>query len=54
MARTNANQFEIATFTGHSFTSITKILKHYLALDQTMGNNAIKKMVKYLEGNLMK
>lgn len=54
LARAGADQFEIATITGHTFTSITQIFKHYLSLDQNMANRAIKKMVKHLEGQLIK
>lgn len=48
LARAGATPYEIAAITGHTFTSINTILKHYLALHQEMADNAIDKMVDWL------
>jgi hypothetical protein len=40
---------EIASITGHKPASIYTILKHYLALDAELADNAVRKLVDYME-----
>ena len=40
---------QIAAITGHSLTSITGIIKHYLVLQPAMANTAIAKLSAWLE-----
>jgi hypothetical protein len=40
---------EIASITGHKPASIYTILKHYLALDAELADNAVRKLVEYME-----
>lgn len=49
LARAGCTPYEIASITGHSFTSIHKILQHYLALHPDMADAAIGKLVKWME-----
>lgn len=48
-ARAGCTVPEIASITGHSLASIYSILKHYLALDAELADNAVKKLVDYME-----
>jgi transposase len=48
-ARAGSTKPEIASITGHSLASIYTILKHYLALDAELADNAVKKLVDYME-----
>ncbi|KIZ39066.1 MULTISPECIES: hypothetical protein [Rhodopseudomonas] len=48
-ARAGCTVPEIASITGHSLASIYGILKHYLALDGELADNAVKKLVDYME-----
>jgi integrase len=48
-ARAGCTVPEIASITGHSLASIYAILKHYLALDAELADNAVKKLVDYME-----
>jgi integrase len=48
-ARAGATIPEIASITGHSLASIYTILKHYLALDAELADNAVRKLVDYME-----
>lgn len=48
-ARAGSTVPEIAAITGHSLKSIYDILKHYLALDGEMADNAVKKLVDYMQ-----
>lgn len=40
---------EICAITGHSLTSATRVLKHYLAIHPEMGDSAIRKMVAWYD-----
>ncbi|OKO67651.1 hypothetical protein AC629_42600 [Bradyrhizobium sp. NAS80.1] len=48
-ARAGSTVPEIASITGHSLASIYQILKHYLALDGELADNAVKKLVEWME-----
>lgn len=48
-ARAGCTVPEIASITGHSLASIYSILKHYLALDAHLADNAVQKLVDYME-----
>ncbi len=48
-ARASSTVPEIASITGHTPASIYTILKHYLALDAELADNAVKKLVEYME-----
>ena len=48
-ARAGSTVPEIASITGHSLASIYRILKHYLALDAELADNAVKKLVDWME-----
>lgn len=48
-ARAGATVPEIASITGHSLRSVYTILKHYLALDAHLADNAVRKLVEYME-----
>lgn len=48
-ARAGSTVPEIAAITGHSPASIYTILKHYLALDAELADNAVRKLVDYME-----
>lgn len=48
-ARAGCTIPEIASITGHSLKTIYDILKHYLALDAHLADNAVKKLVAYME-----
>jgi integrase len=48
-ARAGATVPEIASITGHSLASIYQVLKHYLALDAEMADNAVQKLVDWME-----
>lgn len=50
LARAGCTIPEICAITGHELGSATQILKHYLALDPTMADAAIAKMVEWYEG----
>ncbi len=41
---------EICAITGHSFATATAILKHYLAMNEELADNAMAKMVAWFEG----
>lgn len=47
-ARAGATVPEIAAITGHSLASIHSILKHYLALDGHLADNAVNKLVDWM------
>jgi hypothetical protein len=49
MARSQADVYEIARVTGHSFATIHDILKHNLALHPEMADAAIGKLVKFMQ-----
>ena len=40
---------EIRAITGHSMKTITEVLKHYLALDETMADQAIARLKRWME-----
>ena len=40
---------EIAAITGHTLTSITEIIKHYLVLQTEMADSAIAKLTAWLD-----
>jgi hypothetical protein len=40
---------EIASITGHTLASIYAILKHCQALDAELADNAVRKLVDYME-----
>lgn len=48
-ARAGCTVPEIASITGHAMASIYSILKHYLALDAELADNAVNKLVDYME-----
>jgi len=48
-ARAGSEVPEIASITGHSMRSVYDILKHYLALDAHLADNAVRKLVEYME-----
>jgi hypothetical protein len=48
-ARAGCTHLEIAAITGHTPGSILTILKHYLALDAHLADNAVRKLVDYME-----
>lgn len=48
-ARAGCTVPEIASITGHSLKSVYTILKHYLALDGHLADNAVAKLVDYME-----
>lgn len=48
-ARAGCTVPEIASISGHSLTSIYTILKHYLSLDWHLADNAVRKLVDYME-----
>lgn len=48
-ARAGCTVPEIASISGHSPASIYSILKHYLALDEHLADNAVAKLVDYME-----
>lgn len=48
-ARAECTLPEIASITGHSLKSIYSILKHYLSLDEHLADNAVRKLVGYME-----
>lgn len=48
-ARAGATVPEIAAITGHTLRSIYDILRHYLALDAHLADNAVAKLVDYME-----
>lgn len=48
-ARAGCTVPEIASISGHSLRSIHSILKHYLALDEHLADNAVAKLVDYME-----
>jgi integrase len=48
-ARAGSTVPEIASITGHAMKSIYTILKHYLALDAHLADNAVKKLVEWME-----
>lgn len=48
-ARAGCTVPEIASITGHTLGSIYSILKHYLALDGHLADNAVAKLVDYME-----
>lgn len=48
-ARAGSTVPEIAAITGHSLKSIYTILKHYLALDAHLADNAVRKLVEWME-----
>jgi integrase len=48
-ARAGCTVPQIASITGHSLASIYAILKHYLALDAEMADEAVRKLVEYME-----
>lgn len=52
-ARSGAELAEIASITGHSLRSIHEILKHYLAITPELGDNAIAKLVAWMEKEKM-
>jgi integrase len=47
LARAGCTIPEICAITGHSFKTATEILKHYLALDETMADSAIDKLTAW-------
>ena len=48
-ARAGSTIPEIASITGHAPGSIYSILKHYLALDGELADNAVAKLIAYME-----
>ena len=49
VARAECTLPEIAAITGHSLKSIYQILKHYLSIDEKLADNAIRKLLDYME-----
>ncbi len=50
LARAGATLPEICAITGHSLQAATQVLKHYLASHPDLADNAIKKMLEWIEG----
>lgn len=48
-ARAGSTVPQIASITGHSLASIYRILKHYLALDAELADEAVRKLVDWME-----
>ncbi|MBP1296652.1 hypothetical protein [Bradyrhizobium elkanii] len=48
-ARAGSTVPEIASISGHTLKSIYTILKHYLALDAHLADNAVRKLVDWME-----
>lgn len=48
-ARAGSTVPEIGSITGHAPASIYSILKHYLAMDEHLADNAVRKLIEYME-----
>lgn len=48
-ARAGSTVPEIGSITGHAPGSIYSILKHYLAMDEHLADNAVRKLIEYME-----
>jgi hypothetical protein len=54
LARAGCTLPQIAAITGHSLQSIYQVLKHYLQITPELADEAIAKLVEWMDKNNMK
>ncbi|MGL1920049.1 MAG: hypothetical protein OCD03_03405 [Hyphomicrobiales bacterium] len=54
LAKADANKFEIASVSDHSFGSVDGVLKHYIDANEQMATEAITKLNNYLGESIIK